>query len=511
MQSNLSNVRPRPLEVSARSHIRITISLWAVAFLALVVVTYWRFGRWEPTVFYGDDLYNLLATLKDHTFISEWQQAFTTPFYEKYRPVFELAWLALARIFHTDLRGFLAFNFGLHLLNAMIFFTIAMQLSNGNKLVSLGLAVTFAGSRFALYQITQATGPVEALALTLFLLTFIWTLKAYEHPEDNRWQWLSVVAFFLCIHTHERYVSIAPLLTVVLLISRRRCAGFLDRYGAAIICIAIPLFNVLAKTTLLHSAFFVGTGATHIDVNPDRILEQTVQALLSVVGFNYGPEYLTGHNIVFNQPLPGDDTARILATMVVCGALIATTYSVVVGRKTLASLRWYPVVALAILASLLAPPVLTIRIEQRWLYAPLAVFLSLFAWASRLSGRERIVPTCASVAACVSLLALDILLSQYVPRIYFISSSTLATLAKRDLIDAHAARLGQTLLLRASPGECDWTLDSGRFFELYEGKARTIYCAETDDAFNALLAKYPLASAFAYTLGESFTPAARPK
>jgi hypothetical protein len=124
MQSRLSNLPPRSLEAPARSDVRIAMPLWIVVVLALAAMTYWRFVRWEPTVFYGDDLYNVLATLKDHTFASEWQQPFTTPFYEKYRPVFELVWLALVRIFQTDLRGFLAFNFGVHLLNAMIFLSL---------------------------------------------------------------------------------------------------------------------------------------------------------------------------------------------------------------------------------------------------------------------------------------------------------------------------------------------------------------------------------------------------
>lgn len=511
MQSRLSNLPPRSLEAPARSDVRIALPLWIVVFLALTAVTYWRFVRWEPSVFYGDDLYTILAALKDHTFASDWQQPFTTPFYEKYRPVFELIWVALVRIFQTDLRGFLAFNFGVHLLNAMILFAIAMQVSNGNKPVSVALVVAFAGSRFALYQITQATGPVEAVALTLFLLTITWTLKAYQYPEDSRWQWFATLAFFLCIHTHERYIALTPILAFMLALSRRHYVGLFNRYGGALVCIAIPLFNALVKTSLLHLAFFVGTGETHIDVNMHRIVEQTLQAVLSVVGFNYGPEYLAGHSIVFGESLPGDDAARLLATVIVLAALVATTYAVLVGGRSRAPLRWYPILLLAIAVLILVPPIVTVRLEQRWLYAPLALFLLLFAWAARLDGRKRIVPTIAGLAACLSLLSLDILLSQYTPWIYFMSSATAASLAKRDIVDTHAAPLGQDLLLHASRDHCKWTLDQGRFFELYEGQDRKIYCALTDEAFDALLKKYPSAQAFSYTPGVSFTPVARPK
>lgn len=511
MQSRVSSLSPRSDNAAPRSEVRISTLLWIAVIFALAAVTYWRFARWEPSVFFGDDLYNVLATLKDHTFISQWQQSFTTPFYEKYRPLFELVWLALVRIFDTDLRGFLAFNFSIHVLNAMIFFVIAMRISNDNKLVSLGLAIAFAGSRFALFQITQATGPVESVALTLFLLTITWILKTYQYPEDSRWQWFVVVAFFLCIHTHERYIALTPILAFMLALSRRHCTGFFKRYGTAIICIAIPLFNALIKTSLFHTAFFVGTGATHIDVDLHRIVDQAMQAVLSVAGFNYGPEYLVGHSIVFDESSPGDGLARILALVIVCSALVATIYAVLVGRRTHASHRWYPIFALAVFASILVPPIVTIRLEQRWLYAPLALFLLLFAWAARLDGRNRIVPTVAGLLACLSLLTLDTLLSQYTPRTYLMGSATAASLAKRDIVDTHAAPLGRDLLLHAGPEHCKWTLIEGRFFELYEGQARKVYCAPTDVAFNALLKNYPAAPAFNYVPGVSFTPVARPK
>ncbi|QCP50759.1 hypothetical protein FAZ95_17315 [Trinickia violacea] len=476
--------------------------------LILAAASYWRFIPWEPTVFYGDDLYNILATLKDHEFISEWHQAFTAQFYEKYRPVFELTWLALAKVFQFDLRGFLAFNFCLHVLNATIFFAISMLLSKGNRLASLALALAFACSRFALYQVTVATGPVEGLALTMFLLVVAFAVMACRQPGEKRWQWLAVIAFALCVLTHERYLSITPLLALTLALSRsRQNSGAFDRYGAAGACFAIALLNVLIKTVLLHSAFFVGTGATHLDLNVPRIIDQSEQALLSVFGFNYGPDYLAGHSIVFDSPLPGDDLARALASITVFCALVATIYGFTAGKQSPNGQRWYPAFALMLIILLLVPPVLTIHVEQRWLYAPLAIFLSIFAWSIGLAQGRRLVPTIVCLAACASLLTMDILLSQYIPNIFFSSSATAARLAKRDIVDTHAAPIGAELVLRASQDVCGWALIKGRFFELYEGTARKLYCADTDDTFAALRREHPLAHAFTYNHGVSFSPA----
>ncbi|WP_153100727.1 hypothetical protein [Paraburkholderia hayleyella] len=486
---------------------RLTLPFLLVVVVTLGLAIYWRFAQWMPTVFYGDDLYNVFATLKDHSFISEWQQAFTMQFYEKYRPVFELAWLGLVRTFQTSLRGYLAFNLCLHLLSAAILFLIAMQLSNANRAVSALVALTFASSRFALYQVTQATGPVEGIALMLFLLTLAALVGACQKPDEKRWPWFTVMAFTLCIYTHERYIALTPVLAIALIALRGNRA---NRCCAAFACVAVALLNVFIKTVVLRSAFLVGTGTTYFDVNLQRIIGQTLQAIFSIVGFNYGPDFLAGHSIVFGESLPGDGIVRVLASVVVCAAMIATVYAIVAGRRAHDARRWYPLFGAAMLAAILVPPILTIRMEQRWLYAPFALFLLLLAWTARLHGRARLVPTLASLAACLSLLAIDFLMSSYIPRIFFISASTTATLAKRDLVDARAASLGQDLVLRIALDQCKWTLIQGRFFAIYEGEARKLYCADTDEAFKALQRKYPHAHAWTYTPGVSFTPAARP-
>ncbi|MFP3589982.1 hypothetical protein SCB29_41210, partial [Paraburkholderia sp. SIMBA_055] len=79
-----------------------------------------------------------------------------------------------------------------------VFFSIAMQLSNSNKVVSLFLALAFATSRFALYQATQATGIVEALALLFFLLAVTVLLKSVARPERGVLQWAIVGLYLLC-------------------------------------------------------------------------------------------------------------------------------------------------------------------------------------------------------------------------------------------------------------------------------------------------------------------------
>jgi hypothetical protein len=484
--------------------------IWQLLLVTLILAAgvYWRFSPWMPNVFYGDDLYNIIATLKDHVFVGTWQSALTSEFYEKYRPVFHLAWFALAHISHTDLRGFLAFVFFLQLANAVVFFTIAMELSNRNRVVSLVLAFTFATSRFALYQVTQATGMVEALALLFFLLTIAALLKTARHPEQKVWPWAVVALYFLCVHSHERYISVSPILAVAIALSRPHSGTrYLNRFAAAIVVLAIPILNILIKTAMLHSAFFVGTGSTHLDINAARIVDFCKQAIFSIFGFNYGPEYLVGHSIVFDVDVPGDTISRSLAGTFTVSTFIAVCYSLISEEKISARKIAYPLFGIVLIVLLLVPPVLTIRVEQRWLYAPFAVVLGLLAWASRYSGRKVLIPFSACLIGCTSLIVLETRLAEFFPRTYLVYSSTVARIAKRDLIDTHAAPVGGDLVLQLAPENCGWTFIEGRFFELYEGKARHAYCARDSQGLAALRQQHPSARAFIYTPGVSFTPA----
>ncbi|EEF23146.1 conserved hypothetical protein, partial [Ricinus communis] len=321
-----------------------------------------------------------------------------------------------------------------------------MQLSNRNRVVSFMLALTFATSRFALYQTTQATGIVEGLALLFFLLAVAVLIKSVAQPQRGALQWAIVALYFLCVHSHERYIAIAPWLAAAMAITGfRRSGGIMNRFGGVIAILSIPLLNVLIKTTLLHSAFFVGTGATHLDINIARIVDLSEQAVFSVFGFNYGPQHLVGHSIVFGDDEPGDALFRALATAASLSIGTAVVWTVAVGRKQQAAQQSHLLFAVVLFALLLAPPVLTIRVEQRWMYAPFAVLLAVLAWTTRLNGRTRWVPVVASLTACASLLVLDTQLSAYFPRIYLSYATTASEIAKRDIIDTHAAPIGEDL------------------------------------------------------------------
>jgi len=485
------------------------VHFWQLVVPAIVGVTYLRFAPWLPSAFYGDDLYNLLATRPGGDFAHNWTQALTGIFYEKYRPVFVTIWFALTRMFHEDLRAFLIFNGVVHTLNATIFYFLALALSNKNRIASIFLTLVFASSRFALYQVTQGTGPVESVALTFFLLMLLAIAQALRQPERSRWLWMALGAQILALHTHERYLAASPWLATVLFVLAlkqpgRRAASFIP----AVLCVLTPAFNFLVKTRLLGSSFLVGTGSTHLTLDIGASIDRLLQALLSVGGINHGPDYLAGHDVIFGFTSGNQmDGAVLAASAVMFGLwLWVVTRAVSAARANEPGRIYIPIFLLGLLILMLVPPALTIRMEQRWIYAPFSLFLLSFAWACGTTNFRTWPPTLASVIACLLLFGIDTYMPRYFQNIYMMSSSVAATLAKRNIVDAKAAPKGAPLILIAPGDHCKWTFIEGRFFELYEGTARQVYCEQDPQALERLTATHPSAYIFTYMPGVGFRP-----
>jgi hypothetical protein len=132
-----------------------------------------------------------------------------------------------------------------------------------------GLTGLAAVSRFSYYNILQRHGLMEIVALAL-AGAVVAACCLYVSRRRRRYAISALVAFFLCIHTHERYLSLAPLLMAAFYL-RRRPGWSLDW-----LLIASPVLlvagNVLLKEFVLKIHFLTGTGGQHVDVHKTEIL-----------------------------------------------------------------------------------------------------------------------------------------------------------------------------------------------------------------------------------------------
>jgi len=86
------------------------------------------------------------------------------------------------------------------------------------RILSLSLGVLFLSAHFAYYQIGQAIGILETLALGFALLTLYFLYRQIDCQERAFGKMLlfSHLFFFLLIFTHERYVALLPLFYIPL-------------------------------------------------------------------------------------------------------------------------------------------------------------------------------------------------------------------------------------------------------------------------------------------------------
>lgn len=472
-------------------------------FFAAVFFAYWRFLPWEPKVFFADDLYALWA-FYDGTFSSTIHQALTGAIFEKYRPIFQLICYVLFSVFGKSLTPYLAFNLIVQGLNAVLFFLIASKLSYQKFFVPFILTLAFASSRLALYQITQIIGPVESIALTFFLGMLYCLLRSLNTPKPNVWQYLAIAAIALSMYTHERYIVVLPWLAAVLFFSSStdKNTTLTSRCTVVFFCIALLVSNIIIKYFILHIHFFVGTGGYNISIDYPMIMAHIHEAFFSILGFNTGPAYLIGNAMDINPFALGNDLLiYLMATIFSLSVLAINTWSMMMDKNKNQDQRFYVLGFISLIILLLLPPILTIRVEGRWEYAPFALILLSLARGYGLStqrGSKHSIAACCWVASIAIMLVDNHIITQSFDRIYMVGWAKFGNAIKTDMIPAFSKQSSNDMLLLADPEACG-TVKINRLFELYTQRKPIIYCANTQEELSALMNEHPEVLAFKYS------------
>ena len=119
----------------------------------------------------------------------------------RFRPVYWFATYLQMMIVGNHITRFVTFNIIVNVITAYLLYHIARKLSR-SSLCALITGLCYLASRFAYYQIGQALGLMETMAL--FLATaMLWQL--YRYMEEGRGYWSALIIYFLLVFTHERY------------------------------------------------------------------------------------------------------------------------------------------------------------------------------------------------------------------------------------------------------------------------------------------------------------------
>lgn len=456
------------MELGTGRLIMVRLFLYGLLFFVVLLVSYARFGPWMPSVFFGDDLSNIIA-FKEGLFAASPITSLSEVYLGKFRPVFSFAMYLQFSSFAEWIEGYLGINLLVHSLSGVLVFLIARNLSGGNLAIAGLAALSAVISRFALYQTTQVTGLVEGLSTFTFLLMLFCVIRS---KTEFAWRWslLAVLAATLTMHTHERYIVLLPWLALAILIMPRTTPlGTKAKLALVGLCALGVVFNVGYKMAALNGKFLIGTGGTTIEFDLLRILEHTSQATLSIFGFNHGPDYLVGVNW-FELPI---FSGWILgAVLVTASALLMVRVRGAQAGELVFGLLLFLLGAVA-----LFPTLLTIRMEQRWEYQPFIVLLLILSWTAGLVARPQarlISSILMTVVACASI-TIDLMVTRFTDRVFFVNSAKIAQSTYEDIfIQDPGARTPVAFVLEDS--HCNWTLLGGAFFKLYSGHMRSVRC-----------------------------------
>jgi len=453
-----------------------------LVFTLAYVFTEWRFCKWMPNVFFGDDLM-LLLDFKKGDFTQSFWDPFVKGSYSKFRPVFMTFSTLLMSLFGERIEFYLTINTILNAVNACLVFVTAMKLSKGNKIVAAIISIDVAASHFALYQVTQVWGPLEGLGFAFFLITIFCSITSYDLKRANAMSWAfgSVVFSIIAFHTHERYIGLALWVGLVIsVLPKNSCISSAQKCVLAGTSMAATASNILYKQYILNTPFLMGTGGQKIGINFSQITNHIYEATLSIIGFNEGPEYLVGSKALSSESWP----AALLGAIFLSGYLLVVVscfYNILTKRNDTLLNKWasisWPVLLGLLAVLLLIPPVMTIRVEQRWLLQPFSILLLILAWATKNSSRN-IAATVLSCLAVLSLFVADTIICKHFDRIYMVQSGRFASLVKKELLDSKKITNGEIILI-ARKEDSNWTLCKNRFFNFYNKTKATFNCVDS--------------------------------
>ena len=370
-----------------------------IAVIAIPVILYFYFLKWRTNTIYGDDLNIFISQSSVHGL---WARMKLDIAFGKFRPIHGFLTDLLISGFQKNLAYYYLFNILVQVVNTFLL-TALLNLFLKRPLLSLCFGLIAGLSGFTFFNISQLFngGALEGLAITFFLLSLFYMTRILIGPDPTVPQQvkgilLGLLFANLCMYTHERYIVLFPFITMVLyLFPGLRSMGQRRKFLFSLLAVGSILLNVLIKKVFFSMPFFVGTGGTNISFSFSSAFSFFTQAVLSIFQFNTGPEYLVG--LPFSRLSDLGKTAVILLAFSLVSLFVAYLTGI---RKALIQKDRRPIpkfilflLLMGLFALLLAPAVVTIRLEQRWLQASFDLFILMIAFFRSRGRKQQPAPT----------------------------------------------------------------------------------------------------------------------
>ena len=306
------------------------------------------------------------------------------------------------------------------IVNGLIAYTVyrfGMRLSR-SRILGFFCGFFYLLSRMAYYQIAQACGLMETLALWLAIGVLYGVYRYFEGTKKaERFFWLANALYFGVCFVHERYMVLVVLLLAALALKKEK--KILRWILPIVLCVLVQLIRLAFIGTISPA----GTGGTNVEDTLN--LRQAVKFALSQVfflfGINAGPSYLTalswGETADWVKKLVfGADAVLLILIGDFVGLLIRDRIRRVERLKTSA-------LFVIFIGACIVCSSVTIRVEVRWIYVSMtAAWLFLAYMCGQLTdwNRRRNI-LCIALVLCYGILMYPVenYYRQHFDNIYF--------------------------------------------------------------------------------------------
>lgn len=443
------------------------VSLALMIFVPVALLNVVWFTSFSGRTLMGDDLDLLLQSRTPGGYASDFLGAFTQTGADKFRPVVTVLLSVTTDLFRGSFQAYRNLNLVLQVVNVGLVGLLAWRFGKRNCLVAVSAMTMVTISRFNVYFVLQVYGLMEGLAVT-FLLAMLLCVHRFYESERRRPLILANFCFFLVVFTHERFIVLAPFLVVATLLSPATFGSMRERVAWAAAPLGVAVFNVAVKVYGLGIDFFTGTGGQEVDLGLAQILVFLRRAVLNVLGFNTGPDYLSGRNMHSLGVLGVCLGVVFVLALCVAGLLAAVQWAREGSDRRGATRAW--LLGASLLGPLLLSASITFRQEFRWLYAPYTVLVVGVSWVlGRLAPRPR-TQVLATLAVLVSGLTVDGYYRHHVENTYFFGGLRVADSVRQEIIDRHRRELTSSTVFLVTHGDPvveGWYLRGGGFFSIY--------------------------------------------
>lgn len=433
-------------------------------FLTLSIITIAWFSPFSYHAIMGDDL-NAVMSSQNGGFASSFLTAFSHAPSNKYRPFTDILFRAEILMFGDDMLNYIYFNIFLEIVNASLLSFVCWRLSHRKTSLALLGGVLFIVSRFAYYNILQIFGgPLEGLAMLFVLLQVCMVVLAHQTKKPI-YLFISAISYFGAIFTHERYMVMGAFIFFSIVLAPIDYKHRSSRYYLACLPVFILFLNFAVKVFWLKSRFFEGGGGKAISFNLSQFLEFFRNGLLNLCGFNVGPSYLSGLDVL-QTGFWGISLGSFFCIPIIAVVLYLWYEKICSDQGRCVFDRKVFFLFCTLLLSLVATASITFRQEYRWLYAPYSVFVIAICY---LLGclKSRICRNSFIALILVSAIALQMFYRQFNGNVYFFAAMDTAESARKVIINGIQEHPENKIFFYHATDNTKWILQNDDFCKYY--------------------------------------------